>query len=588
MKHLLTLSALSGGTLLALLPLGVWCGINSPLFTACFIVHLVIHAAALVGNLFSSRTHPLGLLLIVSLACLALMSGLHPATARDALIHHLAVPQWWIQSGNLAPLPWHEWSYYPMLLQLAFAGFLKCGAEFGASLYHGSYLLLGALLTARFLHEEYDDRAVSSFGGTLIAGLPIAMNLAGSPLVDLALYYYSLAAIISIITAVRDHSWRWGAIAGTFLGFAYGVKYNAIPFIGAALLFALLLSVRRKMSLGVRGAFIAALLGSTAIVASPWCIQNFAAVGNPIYPLFQSYFSAARAAPAPALPRISGLQHRLLIEQESMMEVLATPVRMILFGKDGSPANYDGVLTPLLLLAFIPLLLRGSRTHHSEWMAPLTAATLLYFLIALSQTSWRIRYLAPIFGPLTIFAAVGALRLRDAMMEYRIGHQIAAFAIPALIIVQAALASSYGILRIQRDEVIPYLRGELSTEQYLTRHLTEYPTVAFVNKNLPLTSKLYLLYTSNQFYYYQRPVFSSGYNSERKLVQWIRDSKQSEDIATAMRQEQFTHLVTNRRLLVTALPTVLSREQQLRWNEFSAHHLRELYTSGDYTVWEVA
>ncbi len=36
------------------------------------------------------------------------------------LIHHLAVPKWWIEAGEIHPIQWHEWSYYPMLLQLVY------------------------------------------------------------------------------------------------------------------------------------------------------------------------------------------------------------------------------------------------------------------------------------------------------------------------------------------------------------------------------------------------------------------------------------------------------------------------------------
>jgi hypothetical protein len=153
---LATSIALSGLSLLILYPIGMF-STGTP-FLLAFLLHLCIHLYAIgesfqkiwedfKGNRYTHTAFLLGILL--PLALLVILSAA-PVTARDALIHHLAVPNMWIQHGSISETPWHTWSYYPMLLQLGFAGFLKLGAANLTSIYHGSFLILlaGAVLQA--------------------------------------------------------------------------------------------------------------------------------------------------------------------------------------------------------------------------------------------------------------------------------------------------------------------------------------------------------------------------------------------------------------------------------------------------------
>ena len=43
-----------------------------------------------------------------------------PPTSRDALTHHLAVPKLYLQHGGIYEIPWLEFSYYPMNLDLLY------------------------------------------------------------------------------------------------------------------------------------------------------------------------------------------------------------------------------------------------------------------------------------------------------------------------------------------------------------------------------------------------------------------------------------------------------------------------------------
>ncbi|MDI6688170.1 MAG: hypothetical protein QME06_08145, partial [Desulfobacterales bacterium] len=46
--------------------------------------------------------------------------NLTPPISRDALIHHLAVPKLWLKHGGFYEIPWADYSYYPMNINLLY------------------------------------------------------------------------------------------------------------------------------------------------------------------------------------------------------------------------------------------------------------------------------------------------------------------------------------------------------------------------------------------------------------------------------------------------------------------------------------
>ena len=46
--------------------------------------------------------------------------ALTPPIARDALIHHLAIPKLWLLNGGFYEIKWADFSYYPMNVDLLY------------------------------------------------------------------------------------------------------------------------------------------------------------------------------------------------------------------------------------------------------------------------------------------------------------------------------------------------------------------------------------------------------------------------------------------------------------------------------------
>ncbi|MCB0332380.1 MAG: hypothetical protein KDD55_02705, partial [Bdellovibrionales bacterium] len=343
-RILLTLTLLSGVFLLALFPLGMFRPIHGLFFQDTFFVHMALLACGIVFSLLlffrvARQTKwgvvvPYLLLLFFLVSCVLLC--MLPVTARDALIHHLAVPKWWVEADRIKEIPWHSWSYYPMLIQLAYTGLLSIGLEVGTSLYHLSYLILLCGVVAGFLYRETQDAELSTVSYLFTFVLPICLRLATTPLVDIALSVYCTIAFVVALEWAGGGRARFASLAcGTALGLAMGCKYNGFLF--AALFFLLLfvVGVQSKRSFGQTFRFVF-LTGCIALLfASPWLLKNLWWKQNPVYPLFGGFFGTSEAIEG--IRGFQPLEFRFLRYGEQWWEYLLTPLSMFFMGQDHSP-----------------------------------------------------------------------------------------------------------------------------------------------------------------------------------------------------------------------------------------------------------
>jgi len=49
-----------------------------------------------------------------------ILLNLTPPISRDALIHHLAIPKLWLLHGGFYEIPWADFSYFPMNIDLLY------------------------------------------------------------------------------------------------------------------------------------------------------------------------------------------------------------------------------------------------------------------------------------------------------------------------------------------------------------------------------------------------------------------------------------------------------------------------------------
>ncbi len=577
---LVNLSLLWGVSTLALLPAGIFTGVYSGTFIVLFALQvalfalLIFHALYLLYDMARARKYGALHLVLVGgfFTSLLIVEGLHPITSRDALIHHLAVPKMWVEAGRIAPIPWHEWSYYPMLLNLAFTGLVAAELPKLSFVYSLGLLICSSAMVGLLAVRLFQKKELALLAATIFFTIPNCLSLASSPLVDLGLTFFALVAFERIIEWHASQK-PWTIVqVGAAIGLLLGTKYNGIAF---ALAFVLLMPIlfgkgARAQTIGLGAMVLVAFFAF--IVFSPWMLKNYLWTGNPLYPLYGNFFSGSLEPGA--VSGLSSITHRRVIYQESWLTILATPLRMIFLGRDGDPRLYDGVLSPLLIF-FVAAFARFKREPWVRYGILLIAC---YFAFALLGSSWRIRYLSPIFGIVALVACYGLAILSQYLRRWGVALILCA---------QLGWSVLYQWNLMRRSDALAYVRGNIDDRDYLTKHLKEYHVIERINASLPAESKVYLLQTSNAFYYYNVDYFSGGYFSEGPLIKWLREARTSEELREQFQKRGITHILGHKFRIDTGVLSVLTDSERARMAEFETRYLRVLFREDAYVCFQL-
>jgi len=502
--------------------------------------------------------------------------ALTPPTTRDELTHHLLMPRLYVVAGRVFHLPFAVYSYYPMLLDMLYTPWLRWGWDLAPKIVHGLFGFLTALLLYAYLAHRL-NAVYGLLGFFFYLSTPIVLRLGSVAYVDLGLVFYSTAALLCLTLYLEESAaLRWLVLAGLSAGFAIATKPNGmLAILLLAFVFALALARERGRSWHWMPSRLF-LFGIFAIVAfSPWAIKNAFATGNPLFPFFPGLLGGATGGGDSDLPGLSILETRRLLYGESWLEIALVPLRVFFTGRDDDPRNFDGVLTPVLI-AFLPWAFEGKWRRDKRLFF---VFSLFYFLYALFLGGMRVRYVLPIVPPLVILAIFGIHNIYARIV--RPGFLYAAVAFFAVL---------HGVYLWNYFQVVApvnYILGRESRTAYLERTLPDYPVFEFVNRSLPASARIYLLFMGRRAYYCERDYYHDLGDTPALLLHVLQKAKSSGEVALELGPKGITHLVVREDLLKPFLENNLKPEAARVWDAFTRDHLERLYQDGRYAVYRL-
>jgi len=552
------------------------------------------------------RQHFLQAGLAVLALCL-LVLACTPPFSRDALIHHLQVPKLYLQHGGMYELPELFFSYYPMNLDLLYMGALWLGSDILPKYLHMAF----AFATAVLLYWHLRRRLSSSYawlGALFFLSIPIIVKLSITVYVDLGLVFFSTAALLLLFRWLETKRLRDLLLAGICCGLGIGTKYNGllVLFILTFMVPLLFIRSQEQKQRAARPAVKAAVLFCfmALLATSPWLIRNAVWTGNPVYPLYNSFFSRISAPTATdqqqddavdaeneEVNKAGSVQgvfaRRYILYQENIWQLLLLPIRIFFEGQDGDPRYFDGRLNPFLLLLPLQVFFRPAARQVRIEQIALAAFSLLYFLFAFNTGVLRIRYLVPMVPCLVILSMYGLnnLELLAARHLHRPRLLTAIWFIPVFLL----LAWNGNYIRQQFQEVAPlgYIIGRVSRDEYLSRQLPEHPIMQYVNKNLPSSAKILCIFMGRRGYYLHRPHLFDHYGHSKLFLSWLRQPESTaETVLHNLQEQHISHLLLRTDLMAQWLYTAESHQQEL-WNQLNRNHLVAVNTHLNYILYQV-
>jgi hypothetical protein len=527
----------------------------------------------------------MGSFVVVTLL-LALLLALTPPVEWDTLIYHLAAPEQYLRAHRIT----HRFDSYALLLplftEMLFTMGMALKSDIVPRLIHFSFLLLTLGAMGAFA-ARYWERRLGLLAAALFLTIPTAVLIATWSYVDLAVTFYSFAAVCALsnwlhakkptVESPRHGSVGWLILAGVFAGATISIKYMGafiLPVLGAILYWQLIrgrLTVRRFFVAGLT------LVGIAAVVGGGWYIKNAIVVGNPIYPLVWG---------GREWNEISTRWLLALGEKKSILDLLMVPWTLTVLGTQGTVA-YDATFSPLFLL-ILPLLLFVPR--KAKGLAELSwAAAVGYFAwlvsgaVSYGQFVLQGRFLLPVFAPLSLLCAYALEGMqiwdRRSFSLRRLLTMIVALTMAATLLSQALFVAGFN--------PVPYLTGHQSRKEYLDKRITQRwnEAITYINENLSTDQKVLFVWEPRSYGirvpYEPDVVFDN-------VSQLVYRYGSAPEMVTGLCREGFSHLLVNQYTytwIVTDYP--FTPKEKAMWEEFQARYLPEeaiVYTDGQYLV----
>jgi hypothetical protein len=401
--------------------------------------------------------------IVIAYAVLGAVATCAPISSPDALLYHAADPARFVEAGRIFEVPGNSSSYEPFTVEmLVLDGFLLWDSVQGA--FAPFLLALVAVAAVAGAAERLAGRTVALLAAAVFAAEPLMLWEETSTFIESGLACAVALAGWNLLRFARHGEGAALVLAGLFAGAAAGMKYLGLIAV-LALTVAAAIALRRRLTV----ARVLAFAVPGVLVALPWYVKNAILTGNPVYPHLFGGLNASAAAELDATMASFG-------HGRSVADFLLMPVRLL---ADGEAFDGGEFLSPLFV-AFAPLALlvpgrRGVRVA--------AAAGIAVYVVAWFLTTQQARFLVPLLPALAVLAAIGILALAA---RGRLGRAV------AVGVTAAALVIGLGISAVYAAQFAPVVAGRESKEDFLSRKVSLYDGVDWLNNRLGEDDKVLL------------------------------------------------------------------------------------------------
>ena len=531
-------------------------------------------------------------IMIFGFLLVEILLNLTPPISRDALIHHLAIPKLWLLHGGFYEIPWADFSYYPMNIDLLYLVSLYFKNDIFPNFIHFVFGVGTGLLVYYYLRNRF-GKNWGLLGFLIFFTTPVVIYLSTTAYVDLGVVFFTTASIL-LFLRWRDGGYKdtkWLILSAVCMGLAAGSKYNALIawlFLNLTMVFYYSRDTGRGLSALKAGVifFVIALL-----VVSPWYIKNYILTGNPLYPLFDNFFrsvhhmaggSSGSAVVSTGAWADNIFQRREMMFGEGFWEVILIPIRIFFQGKDGSSQYFDGVLNPILIV-MLPFAFLRKDLGRDKLLFLLFSLFLLF--MAYFLTDIRVRYILPVIPFLTILSVVGIKNIVEwAGKEPNPLRRTGLIGISAVTIILISLNVLYLKNYFNTIQPARYILGQETRDEFLARHTACYPAMQYVNKNLPDDSRIFLMFLGRRGYYLDRPYYHEASFGMNTINGMVNTSRNKQDFESYLHSMGCTHILMRTDLFNKYLHDNFPEETIACLLELVKEYWNPVYESNGYTL----
>jgi len=504
---------------------------------------------------------------------LNLAGALAPEIFYDALVYHLAVPNFYAVNHRIDLMPYSLFSNLPLTHGMLFTSALLLKDEILAKTinYWGGVATAAAVLA---MGIRYFSWRAGLWGALIFYTVFHFMISSWSAGTETLLTFFSTLALNAVLNR-NDEEPRWLWLAAVFSGLAMGVKYTGLlPALGVMLIYAV--RARSKPVSVLKN--LAAFTLIASLFVGPWLVKNYLYKHNPVYPFMSGVFGTDAGTDAKKLKTFTDSQ----AGAHSVGDWLMRPWNMTM----GKVLDCE-YFSPLFLFLLPSVFLLGVRKPPGAGAEAPAASALrglwLYFLTVWgcwSLSSSMVRLLMP---------AYPAAGLIMAAYVFGPGHAGLKSALKAAVLAACLTGIFWSAAVFYSQERWRPLTGGMSKDDYLSRTHSSYPypsyaAIKFINEKLQPEAKVLLIGDERTFYLEKKFIVSSVYD-KAAVVEYAAASKNGGEMYSRLKADGVTHLLLN-----VGEGVQLERDYKMFefvpaslavFNDFWASHVKEAYVNDE-------
>lgn len=452
----------------------------------------------------------------------------------DQWHYHLGFPHHWLRAGTIVDFPRQAYSFFPANMGLLYSYALAGPGGWAAQVMHWWMGVLTAAGSAAIAHRLGAGPRGQVLGAAVFLATPSVIQMAALAGSDLGVAAFAAAGVMLAVRMAQDPARHrpLAIAAGLAAGLAAGCKYSALASVVVPLGVVVVATgafIGDSTGRLRRATTIAIAFGlSAGIAVAPWLVRNVMAIGNPVYPYFDSVFSGDPAAPPEG--------GRAVAEGVGTFSLEAGKITTALTLGTFSRRGLAGDLGPVYLL-FLPAIIVWAWFRRRQAGVVGVAGFAMLAIMAWAAGPPLGRYLLPVTSLLG--AAIGAMCSDGNLFRARALRAAAAF---VLFVLLAANCNP-----VRGEYLVDQLRcflGAEDTGRYLARYCNQLEPFDAANDRLPYDAKV-LLVGEPRPYPIDRDVVVEDQFRVPLLVELANRSSTPEEIAARLREMGVTHILWN-------------------------------------------
>ncbi len=464
---------------------------------------------------------------------LAFVASMSPATAKDTLLYHFAVPKAFIVQGSNAFIDGNIASYLALgtemqnVWAMLLGGFVSQRAAEGAA-GATNFMFFPLLLLAIYgwARELKVERRWSLITVLIAASVPTAFYVGANAYTDLSLALFVTLAIYSLCRWWKTLAIAPLVFAAIFLGAALSIKVTTVFVVAAFALIILLRARQSKSETTTAGNILTWGFGAliaAAFIAAPWYLRTWQATGSPVFPFYMSIWPGEAAGwdiERSNLFQAMNSQYGGI--EKTAVDYLLAPWNVSVIAQPERAEFFDGVFGVAFLFG-LPILIwalwKFDLAVEIQIGAGVAGIMFLFWLFS----SQQLRYLLPIVPVLAIAITAAGQRIANGDSALRNVWQ------GALVTTAVAGVLVSAAWFLQKAPLRVVLGGE-TRDEYLSRNLDYYPYYQMLNTETAPDARVWLINMRRDTYNLDRPVVSDYLFEDWTLRQMVWESRNAQDL----------------------------------------------------------